>query len=329
MNIDKEIIDKVLDNVASSDEVKAVYDWFSTNEGQEYLSQRLTDESMLMGKEETEKWTEGNIPTERMKTRFLENIRHHNRQRGWWKVAAVLIPFLLLGTAVTFLAERAGVFSRTQYAEITVPCGERMQVVLQDGSIVELNSATTLRYPTKFGLFGREVELYGEGYFTVAKEKGRPFTVHTKGLDVRVTGTQFNAKAYPEDTHIFVTLDEGGVLLKVQESKEYSLAPGETAVYDRRSGKCDITRPANREGVDAWRTNSLNFYMMPLREIIKVMERQYDTQFIISDSTLLESKYTLSTSKVNVADVLRDLERVSHIKFTEKKANTFEIGRKN
>lgn len=329
MKIDKEIIDKVLDNAASPNEVRAVYDWFATDEGQEHLSQRLLEESKLMGKKEVEEWSRGDIPTERMRTRFLKQIMRPSRQRRWWTVAAVLIPFLLLGTAVTFLAERTGVFSQTQYAEITVPCGERMQVVLPDGSIVELNSATTLRYPTKFGLFNRSVELYGEGYFTVAKEKGRPFTVHTRGLDVRVTGTQFNAKSYAEDTHTFVTLDEGGVLLKAPESKEYPLVPGETAVYDRRSGKCDISRPINREGVDAWRTNSLNFYMVPLREIIKVMERQYDTQFIIRDSTLLESKYTLSTSKVNVADVLHDLEMVSHIIFTKKEANTFEIGRKN
>ena len=89
----------------------------------------------------------------------------------WWQVAAVFIPFLLFGSTIVFLADKAGVFSDIQYAEIVVPCGERMQVVLQDGTNVELNSATTLRYPKKFGLFSRKVELYGEGYFKVAKER--------------------------------------------------------------------------------------------------------------------------------------------------------------
>lgn len=329
MKIDKEIVDRVLDNSASSEETQMVLDWFATDEGQECLSQRLTKDTMSMGENEIKEWTGGNIPTERMKERFLNQIKHREPSWKWWKVAAVLVPFLLLSTAVAFLADRAGVFSETQYAEIVVPCGERMQVVLQDGTAVELNSATTLRYPKKFGLFSRKVELYGEGFFVVAKDKRRPFTVQTKALEVRVTGTQFNVKAYPADSRIFVALDEGGVLLRGAGNKEYQLAPGETATYDCRSGECRINRPSDLEGVKAWRTNSLNFYMIPLREIIKVMERQYDTRFIVNDSTLLDSNYTLSTNKVNVVDVLHDLEKVSHIEFIEKGENTFEIRRKN
>lgn len=329
MEIDKEIVGRVLDNSASPEETQMVFDWFATDDGQEYLSQRLTKETMLMGDKEIEEWTGGNIPTERMKKRFLNRIKPRVQPWKWWKIAAVLVPFLLLSSAVAFLADKAGIFTETQYAEIVVPCGERMQVVLQDGTAVELNSATTLRYPKKFGLFSRKVELYGEGYFVVTKDKGRPFTVQTKDLDVRVTGTQFNVKAYPADSRIFVALDEGGVLLKAEGNKEYQLTPGESATYDCRSGKCQITHPADLDGVKAWRTNSLNFYMIPLRDIIKVMERQYDTRFIVNDSTLLDSNYTLSTSKVNVVDVLHDLEKVSRIEFIEKGENTFEIRRKD
>lgn len=160
MKMDKEMIDRVLDNSASSVESKATMDWFATEEGQEYLSQRITAESVLMGEREIEEWTGGNIPTERMRKRFLGQIKQHSRLWRWWQVAAVFIPFLLFGSTIVFLADKAGVFSDIQYAEIVVPCGERMQVVLQDGTNVELNSATTLRYPKKFGLFSRKVELY-------------------------------------------------------------------------------------------------------------------------------------------------------------------------
>lgn len=62
-----------------------------------------------------------------------------------------------------------------------------MQVVLQDGTVVQLNSDTRLRYPKQFGLFNRSVELWGEGYFVVAKEKNRPFIVDLKGIEVKVT----------------------------------------------------------------------------------------------------------------------------------------------
>ncbi len=324
--MDKQIINKVLDGKASAEEQKLVSDWFATHEGQDYLSQRMDEEAEQMGEEEIESWTGGNVPSDRMKKRFLGEIRKENKgSRNWWRVAAILIPFLFLISTVAFLAERAGVFSGSQYAEIIVPCGERMQVILQDGTTVELNSATTLRYPKKFGLFSRNVEIVGEGYFSVAKEIGRPFTVQAQDVDVEVTGTQFNVKAYPEDTQIHVTLTEGSVLL----NEQYPLKPGENAAYDCQTGIFHITQVADMEIIEAWRTNSLNFYLTPLREIVKVMERQYDTQFIINDSTLLDSRYTLSTSKVNVGDVLRDLEIVSHIEFVEHGENLFEILRKN
>lgn len=328
MNVEKEIIDRVLDNTASEAEAREVAEWFATNEGQSYLSERLASESLRMGDKEINEWTEGDIPVEQMRKRFFNEVEQRKRKSMVWRIAAVLVPFLLLGATATFFADRAGAFSDTEYAEITVPCGERMQVVLQDGTSVELNSATTLRYPKQFGWFSRKVELDGEGYFKVTKDKSRPFSVKTKSLDIKVTGTQFNAKAYSVDHRICVTLDEGSVLLKDISSKEYPLSPGEKAVYDCRSGKCKITRPVDLEGVKAWRVNSLNFYMTPLKDIIKVMERQYDTRFIITDSALLDSKYTLSTSKVNVADVLHDLEKVSRIEFVAKGDDTFEIRQK-
>ena len=78
---------------------------------------------------------------------------------------------------------RTGIFSETEYAEISVPYGEQMRVILQDGSIVHLNSDSRLRYPKQFGLFNRTVELWGEGYFNVARDENRPFKVDLQGVD--------------------------------------------------------------------------------------------------------------------------------------------------
>ena len=219
-------------------------------------------------------------------------------------------------------------FSETEYAELVVPCGEQMRVVLQDGTIVQLNSDTRLKYPKKFGIFNRTVELWGEGYFEVAKEKNRPFVVDLGDINVKVTGTKFNVKAYTAESNLWVTLDEGGVLLKDVRGKEYPLLPGESAEYNRRSGACQISRPENMEQISSWRSKGLNFYLTPLKEIVKVLERQYDVHFIIPDSALLDNRFTLSTNKVNVIDVLNDLEAVSHISFDETEEGVFRITEK-
>ena len=74
------------------------------------------------------------------------------------------------------------------------------------------------------------MELWGEGYFEVAKEKNRPFVVDLGDINVKVTGTKFNVKAYTAESNLWVTLDEGGVLLKDVRGKEYPLLRGKCRV---------------------------------------------------------------------------------------------------
>ena len=330
MKIDDAVIDKVLNNKASAEDARQVSEWFATEEGHDYLSKRMDGEMLSLTEGEVENWVPHAIPEEKMKQRFLQQIkprRRVNSYRRWW-AAAVLIPFIFLCGSVWFLADKVGLFSETEYAELVVPCGEQMRVVLQDGTIVQLNSDTRLKYPKKFGIFTRTVELWGEGYFEVAKEKDRPFVVDLGDINVKVTGTKFNVKAYTAESNLWVTLDEGGVLLKDTKGKEYPLHPGESAEYNRRSGVCQISRPENMEQITSWRSKGLNFYLSPLKEIVKLLERQYDVHFIVPDSSLLDHRFTLSTNKVNVVDVLNDLEAVSHISFNETGKGIFEITEK-
>ena len=316
MKIDESVIDKVLDNKAAPGEARKVAGWFVTEEGRKYLSGRLDREMEELAEEVPEDVRLPFIPGMKMKQRFMSEIKRERGRRSvgrkWMWVAAVLLPFVFLSVSLLFLVNRTGIFSETEYAEISVPYGEQMRVILQDGSIVHLNSDSRLRYPKQFGLFNRTVELWGEGYFNVARDENRPFKVDLQGVEVRVTGTRFNVKAYAAEPNIWVTLDEGGILFRDQNAKE----------------KCLISRPDNMEQISAWRSNSLNFYLTPLNEIIKVMERHYDVHFIVKDSTVLKNRFTLSTGKVNASDVLYDLETVSNICFTEVEDGLFEVGTK-
>lgn len=329
MKIDIKTIERVLEDKATPEETKMVVEWFSEEEGYEFLSHYIADELEDLTEEKAMDWLDHSVPERRMKVRFLKQLRQNKKKKLRQKllVAAVLLPFMFLSVTVTFLAERAGVFSETQYVEVSVPCGERMRVVLQDGSVVVLNSSSKLRYPQKFGLFNRTVELSGEGYFEVAKMRTAPFVVDLKNLKVEVTGTKFNVKSYADDDKIWVTLEEGGVRLKDGRQMEYSLVPGDHIEYDCLSGKCRLQRLQNFEETSAWRHNSLNFYLTPLRNVLKVLERQYETHFVVEDSLLLNSRFTLSTTKVNVADVLKDLETVSHIVFKRTGEGTYKVMR--
>lgn len=329
MRLEEETIDRYLNEDRNSGWQKNFVNMMGTEEGVSILSQTLDKDANAVTEENTEKWLNHEIPSEKMKARFFSAIKKPRKRFFWLKVAAIVIPFIFLSGSVFFLSERLGVFSEPEYESIVVPCGEQIQVVLQDGTKVQLNSASKLRYPKNFGLFSRKVELSGEAYFSVTKDRDRPFIVDLKGVAVRVLGTQFNVKAYKEEPFVHVMLDKGSVQLEDLIDHAYSLKPGETAGYDRRNGSCVITKIKNKDDIVGWRSHSLNFYHVQLFEILKTLERQYDINFIVRDKNLLKVRFTLSTSKMQITDILKDLEKVSFVQFSDTDSHhTFVVSSK-
>jgi ferric-dicitrate binding protein FerR (iron transport regulator) len=323
--MDPAIIDRVLSKTASPDEARAVAEWFATDEGQQYLSRRFDRESAALDEPLIAEWLDNEIPSERMKTGFLSRLKIQARTFRFKVVAAVLLPLALLAGAFSFVASRSGIFESNDLAEIVVPYGEQMRIVLQDGTLVQLNSGSRLRYPKSFGLFSRRVKLSGEAYFSVAKEHTRPFVVNLHDIEVKVTGTKFNAKAYRDDSRIVVSLDEGSVYITDKKKNTYPLRVGEDAVYDKTSGACTVGKMDDMTEHGAWMTKSLNFYRTPLSVILKTLERQYEVQFTVRDSSLLQYRFSISTSKVNTNDILKDLEKVSKIRFNRTPDNNYEV----
>ena len=323
--MDPKIIDKVLSKMATPEEARKVAAWFATEEGQLYFSQRYDRETYLLNEKVLLEWLDHEIPSSQMKIRFLSRLKMGIRTFRFRVAAAAIIPFFVLVGALTYVANRSGVFQSDEMAEYIVPYGEQLNVVLQDGTQVQLNSGSHLQYPKKFGFFNRKVKLTGEGYFAVAKDRSRPFEVDLKDIKVKVTGTQFNVKAYPEDKTIHVALEEGSVNIADIKESVYPMKAGESAEFNRTTGKCEISGIKDMSIHTAWRSKSLNFYRTPLSEIIKTLERQYEIEFNVADSALLKYRFTISTSKINIKDVLNDLEKVSKVRFKLNKENKYNI----
>ncbi|MEI7676468.1 MAG: FecR domain-containing protein [Bacteroidales bacterium] len=327
--MDPKIIDRVLSKTATSDEARQVAAWFATDEGQAYFSQRYDRESYLLNEKIIGEWLDTEIPSERMKVRFLSQLKMRVRTYRFRVAAAVLIPFLLMAGAFTFVANRSGVFASGEMAEVVVPYGEQLQLILQDGTRVQLNSGSHFQYPKSFGLFSRKVKLIGEAYFSVVKETGRPFVVNLNEISVKVTGTKFNVKAYPDDNRITVALDEGSVNIADKSNTIYPMKIGQNAQFDKKTGICTVDKTEDATIYTAWRTKSLNFYRTPLKEILKTLERQYEVQFLVEDSSLFDCKFSISTSRVNVSDILLDLEKVSKVRFKLDKKNLYQVSSLN
>lgn len=326
--MNENIINKVINNEASEVETEEFLQWLNTEKGKKEVGRKFSIEANEITADKVELWGEHSIPSERMKRRLMHTIER-NRKRNiylrWVRIVAILIPFAILTAITIFIANRTGIFSTTEYVEIIVPNGERMQIVLQDGSSVELNSGSSLYYPKNFGLFKRKVKLYGEAFFSISEDTKRPFIVDLNQVSVKITGTKFNVKSYPKEEMILVSLLEGRASIYDYSNKNYVLKPGKTAYYNRNSLVCNILDTKKEENPIAWRTGILNFHRLPLEEIIPILERKFGYSFSISDSTLLSCKFTMTTQKSQIQDILSDMERVSHIRFVLGKDDNYQV----
>ena len=303
-------LSKMLIIVTTPEDAKFVAEWFATEEGNTYLDAVMTREAEHLKAETAEIYVDHTIPSEKMYHQIQKNISRKQIKRICFRVAAILIPVIFLIGLYLQINSRVDLFGTTEYEEIRVAKGERIQMMFQDGTRVYINSDSWLKYPKKFGLSKREVFLVGEAYFVVAKNKKRPFIVNLNGPSVHVLGTSFDVQAYPENKDIVICLDEGHVNLTLSSAKEYPLLPGEKLIYNKESDQCRIIKNDHSKQVSMWKDN-----VTPLTEVVKVLNRWYNVNFKIEDEQASKYVYTLTSDNTILEKVLQDLEKIAPVKF--------------
>lgn len=193
-----------------------------------------------------------------------------SRMQAWAgrAVAAVVATILTVGVMSLFTRNSPVELPMQQ---ISVPAGQRLNLVLADGTSVWLNSGTTMRYPGAFTGDERRVTVDGEAYFTVAKDADKPFKVDTKRGQVLVTGTTFNVDAYGCSPDFAVSLIEGSVSFS-SGRRVYRMLPGTRIVSDD-SGNLNVDRMHNEDL--EWINGIVSFNELPLRDIIAKFEKYY------------------------------------------------------
>ncbi|MFO7933844.1 MAG: DUF4974 domain-containing protein [Bacteroidales bacterium] len=153
------------------------------------------------------------------------------------RIAAVLLLPIMGYLTWEVYSQKMWIEDQTEevYNEIICPLGARSQFQLPDGTTGSLNNGSRLRYPVRFSGNTREVELVGEAYFDVSRDRKHPFIINTVGLDVKVTGTRLNVYSYPEESYQEFTLESGTIeLIKRARNQEITIArmkPGQHLVY--------------------------------------------------------------------------------------------------
>lgn len=192
------------------------------------------------------------------------------------------------------------------YNTIQTPVGGRYQLNLADGSKVWLNSASSLRFPVFFTADTREVELKGEAYFEVSKDKKRKFTVRSGNQSVEVLGTRFNIKAYPDEPLINTTLIEGSIrVIQLTTKNSELLSPGDQSEL----GESIKVKRINAQAEVAWKDGYFNFKNADIETVMRQLGRWYGISARY-EGTLSKQHFSGAiANNLTLLEVLEILER--------------------
>jgi putative anti-sigma factor len=221
------------------------------------------------------------------------------------------------GMVISHSEEKALVYNQVQdsipaevvYNAVTVPRGGEYKLALSDGTIVWLNSDSYIRYPVRFSGNTRQVELRGEAYFEVAKNSEKPFIVRMKEYNIRVTGTQFNARSYSNE-ETATTLVQGSVQIEKGGSVS-KLSPGQQAIL--KDGQVQV-RKVDVESYIAWRTGDFSFTQCRLENILDELARWYDVDVFYMNQQVKDYHFSAWFKRSSsISEVIAILEKTKKI----------------
>ncbi len=198
-------------------------------------------------------------------------------------------------------------YKELHHTVVSVPNGSKTEIQLPDGSMVKLNSGSTLTYPSAFESTNRSVKLEGEGFFTVQKDPARPFYVNTTNIAVKVLGTVFNVKSYPDENVIETTLLSGSVEIYgepgtgrnlLDEKPAAVLNPNERSIYHKGSqakfqpANLVVERLDDAESYIAWKDNILKFDNEKFGGVVRKLERWYGVEIELRYPGIVNERFS-------------------------------------
>ena len=352
-----EIIVKYHSGRATVEDKKTLYNWLEEGEENKKYYDQISDIwfSVVNYDEKLEYDTLSALNTikskmTREKRLFPANIKSQQtktRSIFYWliRIAAVLIIVFSLGTTCYYLFGKL-IFNRNinELTTITAPIGSKSKITLADGTKVWLNAGSTIKYNDNFNNKDRNIELIGEGYFDVAKNKALPFIVNTYEIRIMALGTSFNVKAYPDEGSVETTLVSGSLMIKhVKKGKEMLLAPNQRATYFKKEGNIYLSEVESKsiggkkeeilqkvkgkilhikkvetDVFTAWKDNRLVFRNESFRSLVVKLERWFDTEINILNEEILDFHFNGTIENETVQDVMEIIKYTLPIQYTIK-----------
>lgn len=272
------------------------------------------------------------------------NIQDKNTSKIVWneifRIAAVFVIALFMGgLGYYFIDQKKGTIADPLFVEYVSPLGSRSSVILADGSKVWLNAGSTLKYKNTYGINNRDLQLTGEAFFEVEKNKELPFVVKTSEIDIIALGTKFNVKAYCEEKTIETTLIEGSVKLEsttVNLQENILLKPNDKAVFTKSKQSIELTSQQNQninpesapaipkleiiesvepEPIISWKDQRWIINNEKLGDLAVKLERRFDVNFVFDNDLVKEYSFRGTLEDETLGQIMEAIKFSSPIKY--------------
>lgn len=235
----------------------------------------------------------------------LQKYSLHNREHTWKKTNASVFSLrttLSVAAVVLVIATFSFVIRGVVFQDLTfksepltlikeTPKGQKLSIVLPDGTEIKLNSGSRIQYPSNFTGSYREVVLEGEAFFDVVHHPEMPFKVRVGDVTVEVLGTSFNVEAYPENAEVRIALVTGKVKVNTLRdtviNQEFFLNPSEMIGIDKKNFSHRIQQ-FDPQQIVGWKDGYLFFKKVDFEETIVKLERWYGVKFDITSSAKID-----------------------------------------
>jgi transmembrane sensor len=241
---------------------------------------------------------------------------------GWsLRIAAVLLPLIAVGLYFFF--------SLREPVQLSLSSGNTISSgQLPDGSQINLNKNSEIKYPEKFSSNEREISLSGEAFLKVNRDTAKPFIVHTPLVDVVVLGTEFNVRAYPGEALTEVYVQSGRVAVyKTGENQirvdSVFLDPGYKGIYHQKTGKLERVQLSDENGL-FWLSKKLEFRGTELAEVFRILEKEYAVTIEIPDSSIAKLRLTSSFQNQPIDRIMEIISTTLELNHT-KNGTTYEV----
>lgn len=314
---------RIIDNFAERDQPSVIRklfaQWLSSPVDAEKKEEALTDL--------WERTSSYSANTEQALKKTHERLFGRRSSQIVWRTAfrravaaAIVIPLITVAASLLYISDIRT--NRPEWTQVSVPCGERRQLALSDGTQLWLGAGTRVIYPTAFNGPERKIFVDGEVYAEVAHDAEHPFIVSAGDADIRVLGTTFGLRAYNNDKEIELMLVEGSVRFDIDSPKyvgHIMMTPNDIVRYNRMSGNLEQSR-FNGDNYHSWaRDGSIYFFNESLGNIATQLSRRFNRQIVITDPNLLSIRFHVFLSGTeSLSDVMKVFTMNKSIRVNER-----------